>query len=153
MEPYRPRRIRLLERWEPGAWRIKVYGISAEGAMPADGLVEAAKAAAARLLEEVASRTEHYGLGFLGVHRGRGVDVVFVDWWARENELHHHLYLAAPGRPSSLRRRKSHELFGCVWDLEVLAFEREVWIRCVLAHPRSPRWDDYLSRALERDDG
>jgi hypothetical protein len=35
------------------------------------------------------------GVGFLGVHGGRGADFVCIDWWAEENESHHHVYLAS----------------------------------------------------------
>ncbi|MFW6079011.1 MAG: isochorismatase [Gemmatimonadota bacterium] len=150
MEGYRAREIRLLERWEPEGWRLKVYGIGADGRMPAAALVDSAKETATRVLDAAASATEHHGLGFLGIHRGRGADVAFVDWWAAENELHHHLYVAEAGRPDTLRPRAPHELTACVWDLEVIAFERDAWVRSVLGHPDSPRWDEYLSRALER---
>lgn len=149
MDRYRGREIRLLDVWKPDDWRMKVYGIGARGGMPSSGLMQRAKKTAARLLETVASHTDHYGVGFLGVHRGRGADVVFVDWWASENELHHHLHVAEPGRPETLRPRDAHELSACVWDLEVVAFERDAWVRCVLEHPDSPRWDEYMATSLE----
>lgn len=152
MEHYRPRAIHLLERWRPGGWRIKVYGIGASGSMPPSALVEAGKGAASDTLSGVASKTEHHGVGFLGVHAGRGADVVFLDWWARENELHHRLWIAEPGRPDSLRSRSPDEFIACVWDLEVVCFERNAWIRSILSHPAEPRWEEYLSTALEGSD-
>lgn len=151
MERYRPREIRLLELWEPGGWRIKVYGIGAEGRMPPAALVDAGKGAASKVLERVASATDHHGVGFLAVHEGRGADVAFLDWWAAENELHHHLWIAEPGRPEFLRPREPGELVACVWDLEVIGFERDAWVRHVMEHPDAPRWDAYLSAALDRD--
>lgn len=149
MEPYRPRKIRLLELWEPGGWRIKVYGIGAHGGMPPADLLDAGKEVASEVLEGAAATTDNHGVGFMAAHEGRGADVVFVDWWAGENELHHHLWIAEPGRPDTLRRREPHELTACVWDLEVIAFEREAWVRHVLGHPGAPRWEAYLSAALE----
>lgn len=151
MEAYRPRTIRPLEPWSWNGWRMKVYELSASGGPVASGLHQAAKGRAAELLGTVARRTAHYSIGFIGVHAGCGGDVVFVDWWAAENELHHHLYLADPGHPETLRPRRETELAACVHDLAVMAFEREVWIRCVLDRPENPSWDEYLSCVLERD--
>jgi hypothetical protein len=41
------------------------------------------------------------GVGFLGVHGGRGADFVCIDWWAEENESHHHVYMASHNQPVS----------------------------------------------------
>lgn len=150
MNRYQARTVRPLQRWDCGNWRMKVYAIVAPCRAPGDELLEAGKDEAARLLDTVAAGTAHHGIGFVGVHWGHGADVVFVDWWAAENELHHHLYVAEAGRPGTVRPREPGELTACVWDLEVLAFEREAWIRWVLYHPDSPRWEEYLSCLLER---
>src|SRR5262245_40867223 len=89
---YEPRPIRYLEMWQPDGWRLKVYGI-AQGKPAARGeLVEAAKQAARQTLATVANSTPHYSVGFLGIHDGRTGNYVFLDWWADENELHHHVY-------------------------------------------------------------
>lgn len=148
MERYEPRSIEFLELWRPAGWRVKVYGISYAGAEPSSSLIEAAKEAAVERLQ-AARETEHFGIGFLGVHEGRDRSVAFIDWWADENELHHHLYIAH-GEESAvlLRPRREDEFVACVWDLEVIAFEREQWVRHILAFPDAPRFDDYLSAVL-----
>jgi hypothetical protein len=127
---------------------MKVYGISATCGMPGPGLVDAGRRVATGLLTGVASRTPHYGVGFMGVHGGATADMVFVDWWAAENELHHHVHVAESGRPETLRPRSADELTACVWDLELIAFERKAWIRCVLERPDAPDWDAYLTNLL-----
>jgi hypothetical protein len=38
--------------------------------------------------------TPSYHLGFLGVHDGRTSNFVFLDYWAEENELHHHVFVS-----------------------------------------------------------
>lgn len=35
-----------------------------------------------------------------------------------------------------------------VWDLDVIRFERDAYVRCVLADPAAPDLDDYLARRL-----
>lgn len=153
MQRYRPRAIRHLELWSCEGWRIKVYGISVTSRMPGSGLVDAGRRVATEILTGVATGTPHYGIGFMGVHRGATADVVFVDWWAAENELHHHLHVAESGRPGTLRPRSADELTACVWDLELIAFERAAWIRYVLERADAPDPDTYLSTVLSTGEG
>ncbi|MEW6524603.1 MAG: isochorismatase [Bacillota bacterium] len=92
-ELYRPRPIRFLELWQPEDWSLKVYGIFYQRPLPRPELVRAAKAVASRRLPR-AKCPRVYGVGFRGVHDGRGAAFVFVDWWERENELRHHVYVS-----------------------------------------------------------
>lgn len=80
-------------------WRLKVYGIAYQGEYPRARLIEIAKALASERLPLLAGTEGCYGVGFLGVHDGRGADVVFIDWWAEENELHHHVYMSSHSQP------------------------------------------------------
>ena len=150
MRRYEPRAIQPLPHWHWRGWRLKVYAILEPRRAWRDELLEAAREVAAKVLGGAASRTAHHGIGFVGLHCGAGADVVFVDWWAAENELHHHVYVAEPGRADTLRPRDPSELTACVWDLEVLAFERDAWVRWVLEPPDRPRWEEYLASQLER---
>jgi hypothetical protein len=57
-------------------------------------LIEAAEAVAADTLPTPAITPTRYGVGFLGIHDGRGAGLVFVDWWENENDLQHHVFLS-----------------------------------------------------------
>lgn len=150
LEPYSPRPIRFIELWEDGGWRIKVYGILYRGGAdrPDPELLTAARGAARARLPQPAVAEDRYGVGFLGVHRGRGANLVFVDWWASENELHHHVYRANPGTPAALTDVTPTGSAACVWDLRVIGFERDAWVETVLANPAGPDVDAYLLRRL-----
>ncbi|RMH19548.1 MAG: isochorismatase [Gemmatimonadetes bacterium] len=150
-EPYRRRSVRWMGLWKPEAWRIKVYGIAYKGGRPGSTLVEAAKDVAAERLPVVATEQGRYGVGFLGIHEGRGENFVFVDWWADENELHHHVYASRAGDPAALRYITPTGIVACCWDLAVMAFERQAWIDTVLANPDGPDLDAYLERRFEGD--
>lgn len=143
-EPYRPRAVRFLEQWEPVGWRIKVYGIAYARTTPGGRLVEAARSVARARLPTPAVSEQRYGVGFMGVHEGRGSNLVFVDWWADENELHHHVFVSYPGAPDALTDVTHTGLVGCVWDLAVLAFERRAWIDTTLLEPGRQELDRYL---------
>lgn len=146
-EPYRVRSIRFLELWSHGDWRVKIYGIARRGAEPAPALVAAAKEVARSRLPQPPLSARGYGVGFMGIHEGRGANFVFVDWWANENELHHHLYVSGSDDRCALEYVTPTGLAACVWDLAVIGFERQAWIEAVLAG-EEPNIDGYLERRM-----
>ena len=151
-EAYEERPIRFLELWAEAGWRVKVYGIAYRRAAPRAELLEAARRVAReRLFALAPDKGGRYGVGFVGAHDGRGVNFVFVDWWADENELHHHVYVSPPERPAELQETTATGLIACVWDLRVLAFEREAWLAEVLRNPSGPDLEGYLSRCLNEN--
>jgi hypothetical protein len=150
-EAYDARPIRFLELWRESGWTLKVYGIAYGRERPREELVQAAKAVARKRLTGSTGEQNHYGVGFLGVHDGRGANFVFVDYWADEDELHHHLYVSPSDEPASLEDVTSTELIACTWDLRVLSFERDAWVEAVLANPSGPNMEGYLAHTLNED--
>ncbi|EEF62684.1 hypothetical protein [Pedosphaera parvula] len=151
IQPYKTRPIRFLELWQEGEWRIKVYSIAYERLTARAELVEAAKTVAREKLATVPSTLQHYSVGFLGVHDGRTSNFIFVDWWAEENELHHHVYVSPSNDPARLTYMTPTGLAACVWDLRVMAFERKAWVDCVLRNYKSPDLEAYLQQRLNED--
>jgi hypothetical protein len=149
--PYEPRSIRFLELWRHGNWRLKVYGIAYGRATPRPALIEAAKAVAADRLTAIPQSLQHYSVGFLGIHDGRTSNFVFVDWWADENELHHHVYVSPKHEPERLAYAIPTGVIACVWDLRVLAFERQAWLDTVLKASGNLGLDAYLELRLNED--
>jgi hypothetical protein len=151
VEPYRARPVRFLEEWSEGGWRLKVYGIAYGRELPRAELVETAKRIARERLPQPAAGEGRYGVGFLGVHDGRGANFVFVDWWADENELHHHVYTSPSDELSRLDYTTPTGLSACVWDLKVQSFERDAWVEDVLKNPDGPDVEAYMRRRLSAD--
>lgn len=145
-EQFRPRPVRYLGLWELGGWRMKAYSLQAEHIRVLPELVEAAREIAGRTLAK--TDTDAYGVGFVGVHSGRDSNFVFVDWWARENELYHHVFLSSKEDPADLRRADDG-LTACVWDLQLIWFERNLWVEKVLANPHGPDIEGYLKKVLD----
>jgi hypothetical protein len=150
-ESYKVRPIRFLELWGEAGWKLKVYGIAYKRAYPRPELVEAAKAVARVHLLQPSALQQSYRVGFLGVHDGRGANFVFLDYWANENELHHHVYVSPSDKPASLEYVTPTGLTACVWDLRVLCFERQAWIDTVLTNPTGPDLEKYLTCQLNED--
>ena len=151
MTPYEPRPIRFLDLWRVDGWRIKLYGIAYSRPQPRPELVAAAQRMASQHLRSLPAGLRHYHLGFLGVHDGRTSNFVFLDFWADENELHHHVFVSPTALPDLFTDVTPTGLSACVWDLCLQAFEREAWIAHVLQCSTSPDFDGYLADTLNAD--
>jgi hypothetical protein len=151
MTPYALRPIRFLELWQPDTWRLKVYGIAYERAAPRAELIDAGKRIAERTLTNLADATDHYSVGFLGIHDGRTSNFVFIDWWAEVNELYHRVFVSPTDESANLIETTATGPTACVWDLRVISFERDAWLETVLRNPAGPNFDEYLLRRLNED--
>jgi hypothetical protein len=147
-EPYKPRAISFLEHFAHEGWRMKVYGIAYQAPAPADSLVASAKEFARKTLPGPAVCSSRYGVGFLGVHEGRGENFIFVDWWENENELCHHVFISPTKDPKNFRIGHTQGTLGCVWDIRVISFERNSWLKHVLAEKGTPDLESYLADTL-----
>lgn len=148
-ESYKKRPIRYIELFEHSGWKLKVYGISYNRELPRPALLSAAKNVAMAKLPEIQGSI--YGVGYLGVHDGRGVNFVFLDWWEDENELHHHVYISPTDKPELLEEKTHTGVSACVWDLRVMCFERRAWLENVLANEHGPDVNGYLAVHLNED--
>jgi len=145
-EPYNPRSITALEPFSSKGWQLKLYSILyADKQLDAD-LLSAAKNTALAFLPQPAVTRNHYGAGFITVHQGKSYDFVTVAYWTYDTELHHQTYM----RPSSASERLellTGELSTDVWDLRVLAFERDAWVKTIL-QASTPDLEAYLNTQL-----
>ena len=66
-------------------------------------------------------------------------------WWANENEIHARFY-ASPLDAAGDLEPDTGAGMSCVWELEVIDFERRAWLRDVLI---DDDLEAYLNRALE----
>ena len=151
LRPYQARAIRFLELWEIAGWRLKVYGITCGSGEPSAGLAAAGKRVVEEKLRQVDAAVDHYGVGFLGIHEGETANFVFVDWWADENELHHHVWASAIDDPIALEYTTPSGVIACVWDIRLIGFERDAWVGAALQNSGGPDLDDYLERRLNED--
>jgi hypothetical protein len=105
-EPGGLRPIRPWACWKPAAGAIKTYGIAHGRALPRPEMTTAAHALAAAAISPLRPVAPgRYGVGYLGIHDGRGAAWVFADWWENENELRHRVFIAPAGRPTAWRSR------------------------------------------------
>jgi len=145
IEPYRARAFRFLGVWDVAGFRLKATAILHQGEAPDTALVAAARERAQAWLTDSPTRQTTYGVGFLGIHDGRGENQVFLDVWCNENELLHTYWISPKTAPGALARADADHNSVCVWDLALQSHERAAWLRTVLANPDGPDLERYLA--------
>jgi len=130
---YQPRRVAFLGR----AGNIKHYGIAV-----GDGAARPALAAATRRV--AADAVPAGATGFTIAHDAATAALAIVYWWVNENELHARYFAAPHDDPGALAPLTDVGL-ACVWELEVIDFERRAWLDDVLKNGDPAA---YLDRTL-----
>lgn len=127
---YLPQPVQSLPMLDFSNWRMKVYGVTAEGASLEPALIDAAHMAAQSILSHQTAATQTHGVGFVIVRAAPVEDAVHVCWWGRGNELFMRSLSCPAGKPQYLRESSSREgSVACVWSLGVIGAERELWIK------------------------
>jgi len=148
--PYRPRHVRFIRREDVEGWQLKLYGIAVNGQEPRPEFVEATRDLAAQVLPQPPAGEDRYGVGFAIAHDARSVGIALVYFWKSENELHQRIYVSPKDDPAAFTQVENQPA-GCVWELEVVNFERLAWLEDVLSNPAGPDIDAYLERSFSRD--
>lgn len=130
---YEPRTISLLER----DGLLKHYGIALHDRVPRPALTAATRRAAHEVIPDGV-------FGFTIAHDAATAGLGLVYWWANENELHKRVFASPLDDPGELEPADGTGV-ACVWELEVIDFERRAWLDDVLKGDDPPR---YRERAL-----
>ena len=123
---------------------MKVYEITLPGEALDAAQFEAGLKLVADALPQPPTAPGRFGAGFVICHQGRGVDYLVLCWWARENELPIRVFVHDLRPGASWRAAQGDESI-CVWDLEVIALERDQWVRTVLSRPGAADVEPYLN--------
>jgi hypothetical protein len=143
MTPFHPRPISFLGQTEARGYVFKLYSVTMEGkpfkledAYDGFQLV-------LRHLPQPAQALGRPGVGFCIFHWGNGADYVVLCWWDRENELPLRIALRTDDEPD-WRLAQGSESF-CVWDLQIIGFERDAYVQSILSE-QPGKAEDYLQR-------
>lgn len=152
MNPYAPRPIRFHGLVTHEGWVLKRYTVTL-ASTDAESQTDWAEFTRGRELAfaelPVPARTAvRPGVGFVIEHRGAGADYVVLGWWDRENELPVRIMVRDQQPGSNWRPAGPSESF-CVWDLQVIAFERDAYVTTMLARGADDSARDrYLADSL-----
>ena len=134
MKPFEPRPIRFLRLHEHEGWSVKLYSIALDTPTIDEDVFAPGLILGLDALPQPPATDERPGAAFCIMHQGRGADYVVLGWWDRENEMPVRVFVH-PAEEDAWRRARGGESF-CVWDLQVIAFERDAYVATVLAQPQ-----------------
>ncbi len=98
-DPYVTRPTKFIDQVNSEGWRIKIYGISAKSLpLPKDVVSEGIKNLLPHL-PQPAITEQRYGVGFLIIHHGTMRNWYLLDWWEKEDIIHHKLFSSPLDKP------------------------------------------------------
>ena len=130
-------------------WRIKVYGISPKSKPLPNKVVSEGMKNVLPHLPQPSVTKQRYGVGFLIIHHGLMRHWYLLDWWEKEDIIHHKLFSSPLDKPGSISREPDESLIACVHELRVVTFESEAWIKTVLCPNDTPSFDNYLKLRMK----
>ena len=142
--PYIARPIRYLGLAEPNGYRLKQYTILYGGGPFREEDFAAGLRLAYESLPAPAVTDLRPGVGFAIAHQGNGADYAVLAWWDNENELPLRVFVRPQTADGVWWPARGGESV-CVWDLEVIGFERGAYVETLLS---AGTVDDYLARRI-----
>ncbi len=139
---FEPRPVTFLGALPRFDWRIKRYAIRLPDQSFDEARFDGGVTRAASALPRQAVTEDRPGAAILILHQAGAVDYTVLAWWDRENELPIHVWVREDA--NAWRAAKDGESV-CVWDLDVIHGERELYVRHVLSRPDAPDLEAYLS--------
>jgi hypothetical protein len=135
---------------EHAGWRIKIYSIT-HGPQSLDrDTYEGGLQLALLDLPQPAVTGNRPGVAFAILHQGRGWHYLVLNWWENENELPQRIWVRERDNPNARWRLAEPDQSICVWDLQVIWFEREMYVRHVLMSRDRVDVNAYLAEQLNR---
>jgi len=149
-EPYAPRPIRFLGLHDHAGYRIKLYSMTYGDPPLERATFDPGLQLALPDLPQPAVSADRPGVGFAIYHQGRGWHYLVLNWWDNENELPQRIWVRERGQPNSNWRRAAENQSICVWDLQLIWFEREMYVKHVLMSRDRVNVDGYLTEQLNQ---
>ncbi|MFM9984263.1 MAG: hypothetical protein ACKVOK_03475 [Flavobacteriales bacterium] len=153
LPPYKPRSIRFLGIEKHDAWSVKVYSISNRREYISSDTLKEIRAHIPLWFELARKQTEHtYAVATLIAHEGREGNFAILSWWTEENMLRLYAYLAKTENTGKYELISDKGIVTCIWEMAVLWFERNAWVKFVLQDPDNPNSiHNYLEQHLNDD--
>lgn len=148
--PHRTRPIRFLRPERIGDWRLKIYTIATHAQTVRQDFLDETLRLAPAIFPNPARAGERHGIGFVIAHDAMTACIALYYWWQSFNELHQRIFVGPKHDPGAMTQI-ANQTAGCVWELEVIDFERRAWLGDVLANPAGPDVERYLSRHIDTE--
>ncbi|HEX4418223.1 MAG TPA: hypothetical protein VH165_10015 [Kofleriaceae bacterium] len=148
--PHQTRPIRFVRTEPISDWRVKLYTIATHGEVARPALLDEVLRRAPGVFPAPATAGGRHGLGFIIAHDAKTASIAIYYWWQSFNELHQRVYVGPKDDPRAMTQL-AEQTAGCVWELEIVDFERRAWLADVLANPGGPDVERYLARHVDTE--
>lgn len=141
---YQPRQIDFKENVIIEDWAIKVYTIAKDTNLMELGNFDAINSELPNWLNlknSFNSTTDK--IGFLIIHFGIEGIFSIINWWVGQNMLNSNVFFSTYSNPSIIKRISGDGLVACIWELEIINFEKNSWTENVLKKFPNPNFDKY----------
>lgn len=141
-----------MEIHELDDWKIKIYSISNRNEFVQKEIVALAKSNLTQWLKNIFNYPlETYKIATLILHEGKEGCFAVINWWIDENMLQNHVYLLKKNNQKRFVNYSTKGIMACVWEIEVIWFERNNWVEHVLKKAPTPDYNNYLLQHLNKD--
>jgi hypothetical protein len=154
MKIYKPREIKLNQLLTINSWKIKVYTITNRTQFESAITLQSAVAKLPEWLE----KSQLIGFGtyetaFLIVHEGIDGVWTLINWWTDGEILQGMTFYTNFDCPTEFQKLPKEGFMACVWEMEVILFERGMWIEHILKKAKKPDFETYFHKSLNNDNG
>ena len=151
MESFKPRSVSYFGVHSIDNWKFKIYRMAYKENEPVDGLLDATLSNLPKWLEDKTKLNDfdHYNVGTVIIHEAKDSILTVVNWWVYENVIQNHVYCAPLDNPIEAVDYSSQGIRFCVWELNILWHERNLWVEHILKNADSPDWEKYLANHYE----
>lgn len=152
-QAFQARPIRSLPLAGQRGWRLKRYAVLSEGRSVDDDVVSAATAEACLRLPPAGAledESSNHGVGFQIIHFAQVAVVSPVFYWQWGSVLGSIDQMRAQWQAPCTFQDGVAEVVGCIWEMEIVAFEVAAWKSAMLTGQGRPedRLDAYLGACL-----
>lgn len=150
MEIYRSRSIIPYPLHTADGWRVKIYVVTPRETFASDAVLEKAIGKLPEWLAPPASEPWHsHKIGFLIFHEGADGLWSLVNRWVADDMLQSATYYTDYAKPDTFTRNPAEAFMACVWELPIIAFERDLWVEEILKKAPNPDFDAYFKATLK----
>lgn len=143
---YSPRSIAFKELVKVDNWKIKIYTISTKENFEADEVLEQIVQKLSDLLKPAQN---HHSIAFVIIHEANDGIWTLVNWWMGGNMLRTITYFTSFDKPNELELYLKSGSLSCVWEMLVIQYERDNWVKYILKKTENPDFNTYLSDNLK----
>jgi len=145
---YEDRKTRFLGYFERNDWCVKVYTISIDGEPVDETVLEDTKSFVVDVLRNCSLDFEHYNIATMILHKAREGYFLLVNEWVDENMLAQQLFLADFSSPLTFKDISDSQLICCVWEMQAINFDRDLWVREILTDNDQRDMISYLAQGF-----